>query len=60
MTVRERYSHVKADAKKKQKRIEAEQRQSLRDSRSVAQQLQKLNAGGHAAVRERARLRGDK
>lgn len=58
MVVRERYSHAIANEKKKRKRKGAESRQQQRNSRSNAQQLNKLDAGGWAAVKERARLRG--
>jgi hypothetical protein len=54
---RKHYSHAKADEAKKQRRIEAEQRQQKRDKRSDKQQLAKLDAGGYVAKKERARLR---
>ena len=56
MTIREKYSHAIADAAKKQRRIEAEERQQVRKQRSNKQQLTKLDAGGFAAKKERARL----
>lgn len=57
MATREHYSHKIADEKKRRKDKEAEQRRLLRASRSVAQQLQVLDAGQHVAAKERARLR---
>jgi hypothetical protein len=62
MAVREYYSHKKADEKKRQRGNQAAARQLLRNSRSNAQQLRKLDAGNGAggsayvAAKERARL----
>ena len=53
---REHYSHKIADAKKNQKRIEAKERQQLRNKRSNKEQITKLDAGGYKATKERARL----
>lgn len=41
---------------KEAKRAEAEARQAERDARTPAQQLARLDAGGFAAVKERAQL----
>jgi hypothetical protein len=56
MAVRENYSHKKADEAKRTRRKEAEARQEIRNSRTNVQQLAKLDAGGFAAKKERARL----
>ena len=58
MTIREHYSHAKADAQKVQRRKEADKRAATRAERTTAQQLARLNAGGYAAKRERNRLKG--
>lgn len=54
--IRKRYSHARADEAKKTRRMEAEQRQQERNKRSNQQQTAKLDAGGYAAKKERARL----
>lgn len=56
MTIREHYSHTRADAHKDKKRKEAEVRQQLRKQRTAKQQLKKLDTEGHTAKKERARL----
>lgn len=58
MAVRERYSHAIADSQKKMKRKEAEVRAEARADRSDEQQLQRLDAGGWAATKEKKRLQG--
>ena len=57
MAVRERYSHVKADKHKEKKRKEAEERAIVRAGITDETQLLRLDAGNHAATKERARLR---
>lgn len=54
--IRKRYSHKIADEAKKQRRVEANQRQQERNKRSNQQQIAKLDTGGFAAKKERARL----
>jgi len=54
--IRKKYSHAIADKHKEQKREEAEARQQIRKQRTDKQQLQKLNAEGWTAKKERARL----
>lgn len=56
MTVREHYSHAIADKHKEKKCKEAEKRQENRNQRTGKQQLAKLDVGGFAAKKERARL----
>lgn len=56
MTVREHYSHAKADAQKARRHKEADERAAARARRSNKQQLAKLDAGGYTAKRERAKL----
>jgi len=56
MVIREHYSHTIADKHKEKKHQEADERQKLRKQRSSKQQLTKLDTGGYAAKKERARL----
>jgi len=56
MTIREHYSHAKADGKKKKRRDGAEARQESRKQRTDKQQLAKLDAGDYTAKKERKRL----
>lgn len=56
MTIREHYSHAKADDNKKRKRSEAEGRQKTRKQRTAKQQLEKLDIEGRIAKKERTRL----
>ena len=58
MTIREHYSHAKADAQKTERRKEANERAAIRVKRTTVQQLARLDAGGYAAKRERNRLKG--
>ena len=57
MTIREHYSHAKADVQKAERHKEADKRAAIRVERTTAQQLARLDAGGYAAKRERARLK---
>jgi len=57
MTKREKYSHTIADEHKDKKRKEALVRDELRKQRSTTQQIQKLDAGGWTAKKERAKLK---
>ena len=56
MAIREHYSHAIADKHKDKKREDAIVRQETRKQRSNKQQLARLDAGGYAAKKERARL----
>ncbi|GAG08703.1 unnamed protein product [marine sediment metagenome] len=56
MTIREHYSHAIADNKKKERRKDAEARQTLRNQRTPKQQLKKLDIEGRIAKKERKRL----
>ena len=56
MTIREHYSHAKADAQKTERHKEANERAAVRAKRTTAQQLARLDAGGYVAKKERARL----
>ena len=56
MAVRENYSHKKADEAKRTRRKEAEARQEIRNGLTNAEQIAKLDASGHTAKKERARL----
>ncbi len=56
MTIREHYSHTKADSNKKGKREEAEKRLESRKQRTATQQLKKLDVEGRIAKKERIRL----
>ena len=57
MTIREHYSHTKADAQKAERHKEADKRAAIRAKRTTAQQLIRLDAGGYAAKKERNRLK---
>jgi len=57
MTIREHYSHAKADKHKAKKRKEAGERKEARAGRSDEGQLQRLNIAGHTATKEKKRLR---
>lgn len=57
MTIREHYSHAKADAQKAERCKEADERAAIRAKRTNKQQLARLDAGGYAAKKERARLK---
>ena len=56
MTIREHYSHTKADSNRKRKRAEAEKRLESRKQRTATQQLKKLDIEGRIAKKERAKL----
>lgn len=56
MTIREHYSHTKADSNAKRKRIEAEKRQESYKQRTPKQQLKKLDIEGFSAKKERTKL----
>ena len=56
MTIREHYSHTKANSNKKRKRTEAEKRLESRKQRTANQQLKKLDIEGRIAKKERTRL----
>ncbi len=57
MAVRERYSHSIVDKQQVKKRKEAEARTEVRAGRSDDQQIQRLDAAGHRANKEKKRLR---
>ena len=57
MTIREHYSHAKADAQKAERHKKANERAAVRAKRTNAQQLARLDAGGYAAKKERTRLK---
>lgn len=54
--IRKRYSHAIADKAKKQRRKDAEARAEARRQRGNKEQLARLDAGGWAAKKERARI----
>ena len=54
--VRKKHSHAVADAKKTEKRKQAEERQKQRKLRSNAEQLAILDKGDYVAKKERTRL----
>lgn len=56
MTIREHYSHARADGHKQKKRTAAEVRAQARTKRGDAGQITKLNRQGHTAAKERKRL----
>ncbi|KKN73087.1 hypothetical protein LCGC14_0403960 [marine sediment metagenome] len=56
MTIREHYSHKKADSNTKRKREEAGVRQKSRKQRTATQQLKKLDIEGRIAKKERVKL----
>ena len=56
MTIREHYSHAKADAQKAERHKEADKRAVIRAERTTVQQLARLDAGGYTAKKERSRL----
>ena len=56
MTIREHYSHAIADRHKQEKHKQADERKQIRAKRTDEQQLQRLDANGRTAKKERARL----
>ncbi len=56
MSIRENYSHAKADARKAQKRKEAEGRQASRDLLSNWGQVAQLDHRNATATKERLRI----